>query len=179
MSAAGKQPGQQQGFTLIELMMVVAIVAILMGIGVPAMRETVVSNRMTSQLNDLLMGINTARSEAVRNNANVLLCRSSAGTGCDNSATWADGWIVWFDENADTNVDATEIVYVGAGTEYISFKETWFNVHLTFRPDGTANTTGALRFCYGGDREGTLTIASTGRPTAKKYSISDMTGNCP
>ena len=62
---------QQSGFTLIELMITIAVVAILVTVGIPSFQTLLQSSRMATQSNELIAGLNTARSEAVRRNANI------------------------------------------------------------------------------------------------------------
>lgn len=87
-----------RGFTLIELMVAVAIVAILAAVAVPGMRDFVHANRLAAQSNELLGALALARSEAVKRGANVSVCRSADGATCGGA--WSDGWIVVLDTAA-------------------------------------------------------------------------------
>jgi type IV fimbrial biogenesis protein FimT len=92
---AVSQPGAatyQRGFTLIELMVVVSLLAVLLGVGVPSFRATIESNRITTVTNDLVAALQYARSEAVRTGVNHTVCASSNQSTC--SGAWANGWIV-------------------------------------------------------------------------------------
>lgn len=83
---------KQLGFTLIELMVTVSILAILLGIGVPSFRATIQGNRVASVSSDLVAALHFARSEAVRRGENVTLCSSNDQATC--SGDWVDGWVV-------------------------------------------------------------------------------------
>lgn len=85
-------PFAARGFTLIELMVTIAVAAILLSIAVPNFQMFVMNNRMASQANDLITALSLARSEAVKRAANVTVCASSDGATCTGS--WGDGWIV-------------------------------------------------------------------------------------
>jgi len=84
---------RHQGFTLIELMVVVSIVAILAAIATPSWNRMIVSNRIRAAVNDWTLSVQFARSEALRRNEAVRLCPSSNGTSC-TSTDYELGWIV-------------------------------------------------------------------------------------
>ncbi len=82
---------EHAGFTLIELMVTVSVLAILLGIGVPSFRAMIEGNRITTVANDLVSGLQFARSEAVKRGANVTLCSTNDQSTC--SGTWVEGWV--------------------------------------------------------------------------------------
>jgi type IV fimbrial biogenesis protein FimT len=86
---------QQRGFSLTELVMVMAIVAILLTIGVPSYRYIGNSYRMSSEVNGLLGDLMLARAEAIKEGQSVTVCASTNGTTCSGSTAWQNGWIVW------------------------------------------------------------------------------------
>lgn len=85
-----------RGFTLIELMVTIAVLAVLASLALPSMQSVIESNRLTTQANSLLTAFQLARSEAVKLNREVRICArdSSDPLGCGNS--WSDGWVVSF-----------------------------------------------------------------------------------
>lgn len=93
-----------RGFTMIELMITVALLAIALSLGTPYIRDAVMNMRMTAQANDLMADLALARSEAVKRNVSVLLCTSTNGTTCSGNS-WADGWIVFPDANGNGQQD--------------------------------------------------------------------------
>lgn len=83
---------QQQAFTLIELIMVVVIMAILAAMAVPAFNRMIQSSRSLAVGEEFVVGVNTARSEAVGRSRDAWFCASSNGTSCGGA--WTSGWIV-------------------------------------------------------------------------------------
>ena len=69
----------QSGFTLVELMVTLGVLAILVTLATPSFTSVINSNRLSSQANELVADIQLARSEALRRNRTVRLCRSTNG----------------------------------------------------------------------------------------------------
>jgi type IV fimbrial biogenesis protein FimT len=96
------------GFTLIELMLTIAIAAVVMGLAIPSFNTAIKNNRLTTQANDLVTSLNLARSEAVKRGTRVRLCKSNDGANCvaDGAASnWAQGWIIFTDQNNNLAYD--------------------------------------------------------------------------
>lgn len=83
---------KSSGFTLVELMMTLVVLAILLGVGVPSFNSVMLNVRTSALTTDITSALNLARSEAITRSARVDVCPSSNGTGCTGS--WTDGWIV-------------------------------------------------------------------------------------
>lgn len=78
----------QRGFTLVELMVTVAVLAIIMALAVPSFTGLIRSNRLTGAANELIAAVQLTRSEAVRLNGGVSLCRSDDGATCASGGNW-------------------------------------------------------------------------------------------
>jgi type IV fimbrial biogenesis protein FimT len=98
------------GFTLIEMLMTMAIAAILLTIGIPSFRYVTNSNRIAGELNGLLGDLQFARAEAIKEGRTVTVCVSNDGANCANSTTWQSGWIVFSDPTNVGVVDAGETI---------------------------------------------------------------------
>jgi type IV fimbrial biogenesis protein FimT len=102
------------GFSLIELLVVMAILSILLAVSLPNFRDMIESNSTNSQAKLFLTTLNLARSEAIKRGGNVAICASDDGADCDEDS-WEEGWIVFFDANGDANgvtgsIDANDIL---------------------------------------------------------------------
>lgn len=85
--------GIQVGFTLIELMVVMSMVALIAALAIPSWNTMVVNNRIRAAVNDWTQSLYFARSEAIRQNTRITICASSDGSSCTASGYEA-GWIV-------------------------------------------------------------------------------------
>lgn len=142
-----------KGFTLIELMIVLAVGAILMSIAVPNFTTTIKNNRLTTQANELITTLNYARSEAIRRGASVSVDSSDA------SANWHNGWVV---KDSDNNILRNHQAFEGSSTL------TGGTSSLSYRGTGFISGGAAITFTLCDDRTGetgrTITISLTGRP---------------
>ncbi len=98
------------GFTLVEVMITMALVSIVLSLGVPQLHGLIQESRVVSGVNDWVRDANVARSEAVKRGGRVTLCTSSDGTTCGTTGDWASGWIAFVDTNGDGGLDAGERV---------------------------------------------------------------------
>jgi type IV fimbrial biogenesis protein FimT len=88
----------QRGFSLMETLIVIAIIAILLAVGVPSFKYVTQSNRSTSEINGMLGALQLARAEAIKEGQTVSVCPSTDGATCTvNSTDWEGGWIIFSD----------------------------------------------------------------------------------
>ncbi|MBS1212375.1 MAG: hypothetical protein H6R26_991 [Proteobacteria bacterium] len=162
-----KKSCAQNGFTLIELMVTVSVVAIVLTLGIPGFRDLILNNRMTTYINEVVTDVNLARSEAVTRGIPVTLCkRNTASTNCDSSTAWLDGWIVFADADGDGTVDTGEqIIRTRSALSGLSHLNFPHNL-ITYDARGfSAGYNGTFTFC---DSRGTgkakgLVLSNTGR----------------
>ncbi|MFC3650624.1 GspH/FimT family pseudopilin [Dyella humi] len=97
------------GFSVIELLVVLAIAAIIMAYAIPAYKNMIIQYRMSGEINDLQTDIEIARSSAIRSGTNVTICPSPTPAasvptcGASTNSQWNTGWIIFTDTS--TTVD--------------------------------------------------------------------------
>lgn len=179
----------QRGFTLAELLIVVAILALLAGIGVPAMRELAQNNRQTGAVNELIAALQLARSESITRNVNapatVTVCSSNNGTTC--GGTWANGWIVFRNDGCDTAVPSADSVIrytsgpAPAGDTGFQVTAAGFGIDaVCFRRAGRPTDDGDFVFCddRGADDARVVQLGLGGRPSVSKKLSSGASPTC-
>lgn len=171
---------KNSGFTLVELLITLAVAAVLLTTAVPSMTSMIVNNRITTQANDFIGAIQYARSESLRRSSFVTICPSSNGTSCavlsGSSHNWAIGYIIFTDDDGDGTVDAgdDEIIRI---FEELAGETTFVGdaTNLRYMPTGYQNGTSTAAFTLSasnctGDKERVININSIGRPTISKSS---------
>lgn len=151
----------QTGFTLVELMITVAIAAILLGIGIPSFQELLSNGRVSSTTNDFVSSLQITRSEAVKRGHQVTMCKSSDGATCANSGSWEDGWIVITDEDNNQTLSLGESIIqvhepVSNGTLTSS------NHFISFTADGATAHPGTVSLSLAGKTKN-IVLAGVGR----------------
>ncbi len=134
-----------RGFTILELMLTVAVAAVLAAVAIPNMRDFIRNNRLTAVANDLLRSTQLARSEAIKRQSNVVVCASSNPTDATPTCSYGSfaSWIVFQDTNSNWAHDATEEVI--ERVEPIDTTVTVKNDNhgiLSYAPSGFANPAG-------------------------------------
>ncbi|MFO1474174.1 MAG: GspH/FimT family pseudopilin [Lysobacterales bacterium] len=162
---------RQSGFTMVELMVTVAVAAVLLALATPSFEGVLNGNRLASQSNELVAALQIGRSEAVKNNARVIVCRSTNLTTCAAGAAWT-GWVAGIDSNRDGQVD--QVLKVGSISAPLQVFSS-SNIEqsrVTIRPDG-----------YAYKQDGTLLVASiavcipTIRPTENVRAVTITAGS--
>jgi type IV fimbrial biogenesis protein FimT len=145
---------QMRGFTLIETIATVAVIAILATIGMPSFKGTLASSHATIVGNRLLADMARARSEAIMTRFPSVVCPSSDGSTCSGKMDWSSGWIVFVEcnSNNDQRSAAEPVLSVASasdlgGLRVISSKD---RTKARFLPDGGSGGTNiSLHVCDG------------------------------
>lgn len=103
---------RQSGFTLVELMIAVAVLAILLGLALPSFQGAMRSNRVVTTSNELLGSLALARTEAIRGLGAAGVCPSADGINCAATSDWAAGWTVWREDRGAGGVVRTVVRYI-------------------------------------------------------------------
>lgn len=160
------------GFTLVELMVTIVVLAILLAIGIPAFASLIASNRLTSATNELMAALQTARTEALRRNARVTVCPAApTANGC--SGAWRDGWIAFVDPsagNAPSPENAADILFRGGPlpTGIVAVANAPLSSYVSFTADG------ASKQLNGGFLAGTLRVCSTSTALTNERRARDL-----
>jgi type IV fimbrial biogenesis protein FimT len=187
---------KRNGFTLIELMVGVGVLAIALVAGVPSMAEFIKNSRLAAQTNDILASFHLARTEAIKRNSRVTVCRSTNGSACSTAAGsgWHTGWLVFADTANFGTLDPGEIVFDAHGaaannvvivpltgdtiTNFVSY-----TARGVVRDAAGVAQSGVLRVCdeRGIDHARGLVVNATGRVefTHDMNQLAPGGGTCP
>lgn len=156
----------QRGFTLIELMVTVAVAAVLLMVAVPSFNDVILNSKLTGNANTLLSSIQFARSEAIKRNTVVLLCRSADGKTCAASGGWEQGWVVRVAGPVSATDPDPRLVFAQARLPSI-LTVSGPATEVSFQAIGAGTTVAAFKICPvvpTSDRRGRdITLSATGR----------------
>jgi len=175
---------QQHGVTLLELLATLTVALILSSIAIPALQTLLMTNRMSTQVNELLTTLQGARSSAIAHQQRTVLCPILDQSLCVNSSDWKHGWIVFADHNTNQQHDKDEALsrVNNTPTKNLTITSGSGRTRIIFQADGTAwgsNTT--LTFCdaRGPEQARAIIIALNGRPRVARTKSDGGPLNCP
>jgi type IV fimbrial biogenesis protein FimT len=193
--------GIPRGFTLIELMVGILVLAILLGIAVPSFRDASLGSRLTGYSNDMVASVMLARSEAIKRNVRVVLCSAAPPADpddpviCSGNANWEIGWVVGtlrdeprLDEDGDPVLDDDGDPIIDAVVDVISqqpplspefrFTAAGGVSAIVFLPTVVGMTGASFTVCRAspvGRQERQVTVSATGSAVVTQP---DAVGDC-
>ena len=158
---------KHSAFTLLELMITIAIVGLVTAFAVPSMNTFTKDDRLATQINTLVGHLALARSEAVLRSQQVILCVSDNSTSCSGT-DWSEGWIVFIDANNDSGFSTgEEVVRAQPALEGGNILNSSIGSSVTYDSRGFAATgsTGTFSLCddRGNEFIKSIAISNTGR----------------
>lgn len=178
------QKNKVKGFTIVELMIVIAIAAILLALAVPSFQQAIAISRLRTTTDQMIASLNGARSEALKTGSRVTICRAnSAITQCETNATlgWQTGWLQFNDKtrvepnaSIDTDENVTLVQQTLSNGIIIKGRDS-AAFYVSFASDGRpkklegAPSASVIRVCstsnalQDNDRARDITIALSGR----------------
>ncbi|MGI9277490.1 MAG: GspH/FimT family pseudopilin [Endozoicomonas sp.] len=164
----GGASNSARGLTLPEMLIRMTILAILLSIAAPAMKNIIADRRVAAIAQQVYGSVVLARSEAVKRRIPVSLCRTEDGNTCsDVSGGWESGWLIFEDINDNGEIDGDDqlIRVYGAVTELVELD--WNNgISLGFNNKGHARKSGRFTLCEGttgGHESREVVLSLTGR----------------
>ncbi len=166
--AAGPARQADRGWTLVELMIALALAGIVLSLAVPGYRDWIATYQLTSRAEQLAGSLALARAEAIKRGSRVNLCRAADGRHCADAAArapgWEAGWLVFVDADRDGRNAAHEPVLraEGAAAEGIEVRANRpVEDYVSFTGLGHA------RLLNGGLQMGTFTLCRRGVPARR------------
>lgn len=164
----------RRGFTLVELLVTLAIGAILLAIAIPGYAFFINASKLTAVTNDLVSALHLARSEAIKRGLRVTICKTSnvtaATPACDAAASWQQGWLVFADGGTRGVIDAGDALLwtQDSASTAVTITSNNYGQYISYLSSGRSQgsnglANGTIHICVTGTRRDII-INTTGRP---------------
>jgi type IV fimbrial biogenesis protein FimT len=166
---------KSSGFTLVEILTAIVVLAILLGIGIPSLTAIMRQNRLAGKTNELIGALALARSEAVKRGSRVSICSANAaGDDCSGGIDWSNGWLLFSDSegnegeiDADGTAPDDTIIQSWAAPSLESIDLTSSHASITFMSSGAATVQTSFTVrpqnCTGAGNARRIDVALSGR----------------
>ena len=184
-SRGGFRPRLKQGgYSLYDLIITSAVASVL-GVGAMGMSSLLQDARMTTGVNQLMVELSLARSEAIKRRSAITLCASKTSTECQGSRKWHDGWIMFSDPNGNGRFEPGETILRVQESPAIKSLTlgAWgpgTGQWITYEADGSTKQNGTFTFCdsRGAAKAKAVILLGTGRPRVSALNASGNPLNC-
>ena len=127
----------EKGLTLVEFLIVLALIALLAGVAVPGLGDLLARSRVKATAGRFMTHVNLARTQAIMRSQRVVLCPSSDGSNCLPDGHWHRGWLVFVDRDGDREHAADEeLLQITGAAEQVRLVTSRMRRRLVFQPTG-------------------------------------------
>lgn len=167
-----------RGFSLVELMIALAIAAVMLSLAAPGMTQLIASIWISTQASDMVANLALSRSEAIKRGMHATLCPSDSSTACTPSA-WSAGYIAFVDFDGDGSFDTGSDIILRVsgrlqGDNTLTSGDFSAATPLQFMPSGQAGKAGSFTLCQNGQSSRVIAVTLAGG-----VNTVSMSASCP
>ncbi|MFM7026515.1 MAG: GspH/FimT family pseudopilin [Limnohabitans sp.] len=167
-----------EGFSLVEVLMTMALLVVLLGLAVPGVSTWRSRHELQSVAEDVWNSLMLARSQALVHQQRVVMCPAAPDNNCDAQGQWMLGWRVFVDNDHDGQRGARELVLQSRGVLPHAVRlqgNSTVSRGVRYGPDGLGDGLGGtFSLCSVATREGwKVIINAIGRPRMEKMEVPD------
>jgi type IV fimbrial biogenesis protein FimT len=170
-----------RGFTLVELLITLAVAALLLGVGLPAAQQVLASQNQAVAINTVVAALALARSTALTQAADVVVCPNAGGQLCGPWNTWGEGLLLFVDGNGNNSYEAANDRLIRESTGLgVAAHTTVGRPRVRFQPNGMAlGFNATFTFCAPAAAPRSLILSNQGRTRVDSLDGSGGPLSCP